>query len=135
MKIELIVVVVGGLVALVSLLFQKYLDYQRTVDTKKLELYNEFLKGSAQNGPKENVKNFMNSIEIVSIYGSDEVVRALNAFMEIIRNPSQYPNFLTVTSERYEQLLLIMRKDIVKRTKLSPNDYKHIHNMRKQGHQ
>ncbi len=131
--IPLIGVILTGLLAILGYIVQKNKDRQIAILEKKRDVYSDFylvFNQLNQGTPAQQEKARSRSLHVrsqLALYGSDEVVKAGDAFaakiLEEVHNPSGKEGFLT---DAAAALLYEMRTDLMAKTSITIGDMENL---------
>ena len=127
--IPIVVVVLGSLVAY---LFEKGRERQAKLHERKEELYKKLvfsLKGFFREHPNSVLKqDFIDETRLARLYASDEAIKALNKFVDIMQKTEKEckeetgEDYQKVAHSLLGEFMIAMRKDLGIKTKLSAEE-------------
>lgn len=128
----LIAIIVPIVVVGLSYLFEKSRERAARLHERKMELYKSLvfsLKGFFQENPDATLKqNFVDETRLARLYASDEAIKALNKFADIMKRTEREiekeigKDYQKVAHGLFGEFMAAMRKDLGIKTKLSPEE-------------
>lgn len=108
---QIVVAIIGAIVAISTLVYNKNKELTIKERNIKEEKYITFLKAliSVKSGNKEELANLTNTLQVINLIGSSDVVEKTSNFVEIM---TANKNIEKSQDELYNDMIKAMREDL-----------------------
>ena len=134
--IAIYIAILSGIFILIGYFVQRHIEHRRHIKLKRIEAYSMFLKTSFKNMDLRTNKMKTDRAEEVywktqiALYGSDSVIKAMHNLNKLLPNETQinfdYDSYEEKILFAYNNLLLSMRKDTVRKTLINLDEIKGV---------